>query len=246
MEKMLIEDFLALVRNRRSIRRFKPDPIPDEYLEKILDAARWAMSGSNGQPWEFIVVNDQDTKRKIAEMYKENSKQIYTIETSRVDDIKHQGFIKPPTGIPGFANAPVFIVVCADPRTYMATVSIARILDGEGGPKATYLKNVANATFLLHLAARACGLGAQWASVDDLLEQKLKRLLDVPDQLEIHTIVPIGYPDYDPPAPYRREAKEIVHYNKYDQSKFRTEEDIIEWLRYLRKRNIGAYHKNLP
>jgi nitroreductase len=191
------------------------------------------------------VVKDQETKKKIVDLYIQNTEEIYVIETTRVQDLKHQAFTKHVTAPPGFANAPVLVVVCADPRTYMATVSIARILDGEGGPKATYLKNVANATFLLHLAAAACGLRAQWTSVDELLEQKLKRVLEVPDQLEIHTIVPIGYPDYDPPAPYRRELNEIVHREKYEKSKFRTEEDIIEWIRYLRKRNIGAYHKNI-
>ncbi|MBI4334686.1 MAG: nitroreductase family protein [Chloroflexi bacterium] len=47
---MEIDAFLDLVRRRRSIRRFKPDPVPEEYIEKILEAGRWAMSGANGQP----------------------------------------------------------------------------------------------------------------------------------------------------------------------------------------------------
>lgn len=246
MEKMQIEDFVALARKRRSMRRFKTDPIPDGCIEKILEAARWAQSGSNGQPWEFIVVRDKKTIKKIAELYVENTKEIYFIETSRVKELRHQAFTRLDTGTPGFVNAPVLIVVCADPRTYMATVSIARILDGEGGPKGTYHKNVGNTTQIIHLAAAACGLGAQWTSVDRLLEQKLKRLLGVPDQIEIHTIVPIGYPDYVPPKPYRRELSEIVHNEKYDMSKFRTEQDIIEWIRYLRKRNKGAYYKTIP
>jgi len=50
------EGLLELVKKRRSIRRFKPDPIPDEYLDKILGVARWAPSGFNMQPWEFVVV----------------------------------------------------------------------------------------------------------------------------------------------------------------------------------------------
>jgi nitroreductase len=48
---MNIEQFLELAKKRRSIRRFKPDPVPDEIIQKILEAARWAMSGANGQPW---------------------------------------------------------------------------------------------------------------------------------------------------------------------------------------------------
>ena len=48
MAKIGMDDFLELVRNRRSIRNLKPDPVPDEVIEKILEAARWAMSGANG------------------------------------------------------------------------------------------------------------------------------------------------------------------------------------------------------
>ena len=53
---MQYDDFLSLAKQRRTIRRFKPDPIPDEYVDKIIEAARWAPSGLNQQPWEFVVV----------------------------------------------------------------------------------------------------------------------------------------------------------------------------------------------
>ena len=67
--KMKIDELLDLLRTRRSTRKFKPDPIPDEYIEKIIEAARWAPSGANGQPWEFIVIKDQQTKTRIAELH---------------------------------------------------------------------------------------------------------------------------------------------------------------------------------
>lgn len=58
---MQADELLDLIRNRRSIRMWKPDPVPDEYIETILEAGRWAMSGANGQPWEFIVIKDKDS-----------------------------------------------------------------------------------------------------------------------------------------------------------------------------------------
>src|SRR4030067_10892 len=58
---------LELVKKRRSIRRFKPDPIPDEHIEKIIEVARWAPSGYNLQPWEFVVVKKPELKNKIIE-----------------------------------------------------------------------------------------------------------------------------------------------------------------------------------
>lgn len=51
-------EFFKVVKKRRSIRSFKPDPIPEGAVEQILDAARWAISGANGQPWEFVVVTN--------------------------------------------------------------------------------------------------------------------------------------------------------------------------------------------
>lgn len=58
-------DFYEVIRTRRSIREFRPDPIPDEVLKRALDAARIAPSGSNRQPWRFILVRDEGLKEKL-------------------------------------------------------------------------------------------------------------------------------------------------------------------------------------
>ena len=68
---MNLDEFLELARKRRSVRKFKPDPIPDGVVEKILDAAHWAQSGANAQPWEFIVVRNRETIHKMADFLKE-------------------------------------------------------------------------------------------------------------------------------------------------------------------------------
>ncbi|MCK5123817.1 MAG: nitroreductase family protein, partial [Dehalococcoidia bacterium] len=68
---MNYEDFLELAKKRRSIRKFKSDPIPDEYIDKIIEAARWAPSGGNSQPWEFIVIKKRELRDKIAEVAQE-------------------------------------------------------------------------------------------------------------------------------------------------------------------------------
>jgi hypothetical protein len=68
-----LRQLLELVRNRVSVRKLKPDPIPDEYLDKILEIGRWAMSGANGQPREFVVVKDPKVKAELFRVYvKEN------------------------------------------------------------------------------------------------------------------------------------------------------------------------------
>jgi len=61
------ESLLTLLKTRRSIRRYKPDPVPDEMVEQLLEAGRWAPSASNRQPWEFIVVRDEAIRQQVAQ-----------------------------------------------------------------------------------------------------------------------------------------------------------------------------------
>jgi len=243
---MQIDEFLELIHKRRSTRRIKPDPIPDEWVQKILEAGRWAMSGGNGQPWEFIVVKSQETKNEMATTWAEIKPESDAIEMTRVEELRHP-FASHPYTIPPFKDAPVLIVVLGDRRTYQATVASSNFLTGEGGLGATYLKNMANATQNMHLAAAALGLGSQWLSVTRPWEYALRQILQVPIMLEIHSVVVVGYAAYDPPPPYRRELNEIVHYEKYDMEKYRTGKDVIEWLhtsrQSIRKADGAAYNK---
>ncbi len=240
---MQIDEFLELARKRRSIRRFKPGPIPDEYIEKIIEAAHWAMSGANGQPWEFIVVKSQETKNKIAELKREFSPLVFAMEQVRVPELRHPFYARatdPSTAEPldALVNAPVLIVVCGDPRTVLASVLVGRILPGG---ETTFHANMANAVHMIHLAAAALGLGAQWHTVSEVWEGKLKALLGVPDEYRIYTLVPIGYPAYEPAPPYRREISEILHFERYDMSKYRSHEEILKYIAKLRQLTTPAY-----
>ncbi len=62
-------EVLETIRTRRSIRRYKKEPVPPELVEKLLDAGRWAPSSSNSQPWEFIVITDPEVKKKISQPF---------------------------------------------------------------------------------------------------------------------------------------------------------------------------------
>jgi nitroreductase len=241
---MKIDEYLDLLRTRRSIRRFKTDPIPDEYVEKILEAARWAMSGGNGQPWEFIVVKDQETKRKMAESYVDIGRRLHDMEKVRVEELRHPIFSAPHAGLPHFIDAPVVIIVMADRRRYQATILAIHFLsEGEGGPDATFYKGVANATQNIQQAAVACGLGSAWFSVTGLWEPSLKQILGVPVEFSIPTIVPIGYPAQKPTPIYRRPLNDLVHYEKFDMSKYKTDDDIYNYIADLRRWSKNIYQK---
>ena len=77
------DSFLELVKKRRSIRRFKPDPVPDEYVDKIIEAARWAPSGFNSQPWEFVVVKEKKLKNSIVQLLESTWHQALKMEATR-------------------------------------------------------------------------------------------------------------------------------------------------------------------
>ncbi len=238
---MEIDEFLSIVRRRRSCRKFRPDPIPDEWVEKILEAGRWAMSGANGQPWEFIVINDPSIRDRIAELFAVHRDRVYEIERTRVEEVRMPAYLQKPDDTPSLKDAPVIIGVVGDRRTLQSSVLYSNFVFSEGGPGAVYFKNMANATQLLCLAAAALGLGAQWVSVTSGWEESLKALLEIPEELAIPTLVPVGFPDYKAPPPYRRKLSEIVHRNKYDRSRFRSGKDIYDFLVALRQRTKASY-----
>jgi len=242
---MQIDDFLELVHTRRSIRRFKPDAVPQDILEKILEAGRWAMSGANAQPWEFVVVRDAQMRTKVVDSWLAPNQEAYVIEQTRVPEARHHQLLSPLT-TPSFKDAPVLIVMVGDRRTYQATVLGANFLVTEGAADAIYLKNMANVTQNLHLAAAAAGLGSEWISVNRLWGQALKKILDIPEILEVQTLAAIGYPAYKPGPSFRRPLADIVHYDKYDRSRYRTGEDIFKYLVALRQNTEPPYKQGLP
>jgi len=87
------ESLLALLKARRSIRRYRPDPVPDEMIEQLLEAGRWAPSASNRQPWDFIVVRDETIRQQVAQ-----HAAFYFIKWAHVGE------------------APLLIVLCGDRR----------------------------------------------------------------------------------------------------------------------------------
>src|SRR5258707_5411692 len=82
-----------IIRRRASVRKLKPDPIPEEYIGKILEAGRWAMSGANSQPWEYIVVKDPKVKKDLFRCYSEdNTDFIYWMEQQRGFELRHPAY----------------------------------------------------------------------------------------------------------------------------------------------------------
>jgi 5,6-dimethylbenzimidazole synthase len=228
---MEIEKFIDLVKSRRSIRAYRPDPISDEYVQKIIEAARWAPSGGNSQPWEFIVINRKDVKEKIADLFMRSIRPVREAELTREREMRIPG-LEMEMPEPGFKSAPVFILLCGDPRLNEAVPFMVHQKWGHE----VFISNLASAFLCMQLAARSLGLGSQWVSATgNLMEGDLKKLLHIPEKLKIYDMMTVGYPAYQLGPRSPRKIEEMTHYEEYDRSRYRTDQQVRDFIIELRK-----------
>jgi nitroreductase len=180
-------EFDQVIQTRRSIRNFKSDPVSDRTISDILEAARLAPSGSNIQPWRFVVISSQETKEKL----KTTTRWRFALK------------------------APVIIACCTDLSSLdsrpdrIVELTQAGVFDnvemeGEYSPPErnqeqllTYLNmNVGIAITYMMLKAVDLGLGTCWIGGFDPL--KTKKILALDDNLHIVALLPIGYPERIP------------------------------------------------
>ena len=147
---------LEAIKTRRSVRQYAETPIPDDVMQRMRQALRFAPSACNYQPWHFVIVEHEPLRRDLARAAND------------------QLFI---------ADAPVVIVACGLPA------QAAQI----GGHGSTVDIDVAIALDHLTLAAVEEGLGTCW--IGSFNEAKVKALLDIPEDVRVVTLTPLGYPD---------------------------------------------------
>ncbi len=213
---MKINDLLKLMGSQGTVRHFKPDLVPEDYLGKILQAVRWAPSGANTQPWDFILVRDLELKKKIAQIF---------LETQREAKEKDKDFPRNADEVlwKRFTDPPILIVVCADTRFMKAY------------PKVGYREQNLNISMgaaiqNMMLAANALGLALSWGTVNTLNRDKLRKLLGVPAHIRILEVLQLGFPAKRVSPRFRRNPQEFTHVNEFDASKLRSEKEIKKLL----------------
>lgn len=193
-------DFNDVVLKRRSVRKFKADGVPQEVLNRILEAGRWAPSGANLQPWKFIVITSPEVKGKIADVCTQYSRKVwknFTRETAKFLGDRGGTWNK------SYMKAiPVLVAVC-----YCVTDE----------PVAEYaLASAWTAAENMLLAATNENLAAciyTHSGRDE--EEALKQVLAVPEACHIATVIQLGYPEVIPPMPPRKKLEEIVSYEHF-------------------------------
>ncbi|MFC3521636.1 nicotinate-nucleotide--dimethylbenzimidazole phosphoribosyltransferase, partial [Streptomonospora nanhaiensis] len=176
------------IRDRRDVRvGFRADPVPDDVLTRVLDAAHRAPSVGYSQPWDFIVVHDEDLRSRVHELVR-----VQRDEYARaLPGARAQAFSG--LKVEAILDTPVNVVVTVDP-----TRGGRHTLGRHAQPR-TPGYSAALAVENLWLAARSEGLGVGWVSFFD--ERELARALDLPPHLEVVAYLCVGYVEDFPPEP---------------------------------------------
>jgi len=217
----LVDATLKVIQDRRSIREYSPEPVSDQDIDLILEAARQAPSGENAQPWRYVVVRDADTRKKLGALAGGASGRRFTAEfvtnkmqerfASLEDEVKKKAaFEKLTSGqVSAFlADAPVSIVVVGRKDVwdlpYDTSAAIENIL----------------------LMVTALELGACWViapCIDIRDEERLKKLLGLPEGIKAVSIISIGHPTRPHRPRPRLPLKEIVYRETWGEPYYKDE-----------------------
>ena len=178
-------DFMDTVLKRRSIRKYQDRVIPEEVVAEVLEAVRWAPSWANSQCWELVVIADRQVREQLYATVGERN-----------------------PGSLAVLNAPLVIAVCGKRAT-------SGYYKGEAPTKFGdwLLHDVGLATANLCLAAASHDLGTVIVGMFD--HDRVREILALPQEYEVVTLVPMGYPDQNPSPPKRRGVGEFVHYDRF-------------------------------
>ncbi len=192
-------DFFAVVGRQRACRSFRNDPVDDELIERLLQAASFAPSAENRQPWVFVVVRDAHQRAAVGELGRrawEGGARQYSegrLAPTLLADVDHGA-----RG--GIAAAPVLVVVCAD--TSLAHPS-------------SLSASIFPATQNLLLAATAVGLGSAMTTLPLTAGDELSALLQLPPEVVPMAVVPLGWPERVLGPPRRLPVVDKTHRETY-------------------------------
>jgi nitroreductase len=200
-----------------ALRRFKPDPVPDEVMTKILDAAIRAPSGSNAQSWLFVVVKDAGKRRQLGAIYSKASKILTALyaerpRASHFTEEQYQRFMSSVTYLfDHMHEAPVLLLAClksAPPGAGAGALSLeveSAMAKAARTPGASISPAVQN----IILACRAFNLTPVLTTIHAFFEEEVKAIVKLPPEVSTFALMPIGYPR-DKIGPVRRRSVDEV------------------------------------
>ena len=202
-------DLYEAMSTTRAVRRLRPDPIPDDVIRRVVQAAIWGPTGANAQPWRIVVVRDAAKKRKLEELYlgpwREYAKGHETLLAKMPPAAreKQERMLRAADHLANHLHeAPAILVFCFNPQLMAITDTKLERPSVVGG--ASVYPSVQNVL----LACRAEGLGCTLTTLLCMKEAEVKTLLAIPEDWGTCAFVPIGYPAAKGHGPLRRNPVE--------------------------------------
>jgi len=194
----------AFLRSRRSIRRFKPEPVPPECIQRILETAIYAPSAHNLQPWRFTVLSSPTAKIHLAEAITGKYRQ--DMVEDRMPEAEIQSQVE--RTIRRINEAPLVVILCRDSSRVKTQPDPVR----QQREDLMSIQSVASVGLQLLLAVHAEGLGGTWICWPLFAPDETRLSLGLPKEWEPQGMFFIGYPDKTPELPERIPIKEVTIY----------------------------------
>ena len=197
-----------IIKQRRSVRKFLPKSVPQDLILEVLEAAGWAPSAHNSQPWRFIILDNANVKADLAKR----------MADAWAADLKNDGLTAEESirleRMERFANAPVLVLAC------LTMEGLRKFPDKK---RQSYERDLAVESLgagleNLLLTANASGLGACWYCAPAFCKDIVRKVLKIPESVEPSALIILGYPDESPPVPPKKELKEYCYLNRYGQA----------------------------
>jgi nitroreductase len=195
-----LTDFFDVVHRQRACRSFSDRQVDDGLIARLLDAATFAPSAENRQPWVFVVVRDPDIRAQVHDLTEKAwAGGGRDVAQSRLDAALLDEVDRGIAG-GGYRGAPVLVVITVDTDRCLA---------------ATIASSIFPATQNLLLAATALGLGSALTTLTTAFAPDLSAVLGLPDSVLPQVVVPLGYPARPPGPPRREPFAEHTHRDRF-------------------------------
>jgi len=213
----------------RALRRFKADPVPEEVLTRILDAATRAPSAGNAQNWTFIVVRDRQQRQRLGDIYRRASDIVAQFYAARgrpvhLSEEQYQRLMASGSYLwSHMDDAPVLLVPCLKLVAMSPLPAAAVPLDLQAKYQELRLNRLSGASIYpaiqnIILACRALGLGTLITTNHTLLEEEVAAVLSLPPEIRTYALMPIGYPRDRFGPVSRRPVEEVACADRYGRA----------------------------
>ncbi len=212
----------------RALRRLKPDPVPDELITQVLDAAIRAPSGGNAQNWIFIVVRDAAQRRRLGAVYRKASDEVAEIYAARgrpahLTEKQYRLLMAGGAYLwEHLGDAPVLLVPCLTKREMPPREALPAAVAARYEAHLAYQEQIRGASIYpavqnIILACRGLGLGTVITTNHILYEEEVREILSLPDDVFTFAIMPVGFPEGKYGPVVRRPVADVAFTDKWGQ-----------------------------